>query len=219
MRPTIHKNMFKDYYAILGISSDAKDEEIKKAFRTLAMQWHPDKVPQERKQEAEEKFKEINEAYHVLIDRRRRRYYDTTGTLHEDMFADLYRAMDEMRKSMEDFLAQMEQHFNLMERHFDVIGDAFKETEIVARIFLRIIVVFCAIYIAFATLNLTKITGLWMYIIGFAIPSVCYAINVIVETIIVKDLPIPPGKEIILFVRILRRKFKKPPKTTEIMKR
>jgi curved DNA-binding protein len=68
---------FKDYYAILGVSRDANDEVIKKAFRKLARQYHPD-VAKDKKV-AEEKFKEINEAYEVLSDPARRKKYDTLG--------------------------------------------------------------------------------------------------------------------------------------------
>lgn len=70
---------FKDYYAILGVSREASDEEIKKAFRRLAMQYHPDKATGDKKR-AEEKFKEINEAYEVLSDPEKRRRYDQLGT-------------------------------------------------------------------------------------------------------------------------------------------
>ena len=65
----------KDYYRILGIGEDATQEEIKSAFRRLAFRYHPDTNPGDKKQ-AEEKFKEINEAYGVLGDERRRREYD-----------------------------------------------------------------------------------------------------------------------------------------------
>lgn len=65
---------FKDYYAILGVPRDASEEEIKKAFRKLARQYHPD-VAKDKKA-AEEKFKEINEAYEVLGDPEKRRKYD-----------------------------------------------------------------------------------------------------------------------------------------------
>ena len=65
----------KDYYRILGVPEDANQEEIKHAFRRLAFKYHPDRNPG-REKEAEEKFKEINEAYAVLGDERRRREYD-----------------------------------------------------------------------------------------------------------------------------------------------
>ncbi len=68
---------FKDYYAVLGVSREASDEDIKKAFRKLARQYHPD-VAKDKKT-AEEKFKEINEAYEVLGDPAKRKKYDTLG--------------------------------------------------------------------------------------------------------------------------------------------
>ena len=57
---------FKDYYEVLGVPRTASDDEIKKAFRKLARQYHPDVA--KTKKGAEEKFKEINEAYEVLSD-------------------------------------------------------------------------------------------------------------------------------------------------------
>lgn len=65
----------KDYYKILGVNRNASDEEIKKAFRKLAHKYHPDKAGGD-----EEKFKEINEAYQVLSDKKKREYYDKFGT-------------------------------------------------------------------------------------------------------------------------------------------
>lgn len=65
---------FKDYYAILGVPEDASEEEIKKAFRKLARQYHPDVATD--KKAAEERFKEINEAYEVLSDPEKRKRYD-----------------------------------------------------------------------------------------------------------------------------------------------
>ena len=65
----------KDYYQTLNISQDASAEDIKKAFRRLAMCYHPDRNP-ENTGEAGEKFKEINEAYEVLGDEHRRWQYD-----------------------------------------------------------------------------------------------------------------------------------------------
>ncbi len=69
----------KDYYAILGVPRDASPEEIKRAYRRLALKYHPDRVPPEKKKETEEKFKEISEAYEVLMDPEKRRIYDTYG--------------------------------------------------------------------------------------------------------------------------------------------
>jgi molecular chaperone DnaJ len=73
--------MTKDYYGILEVSRDANEEEIKKAYRSLAQEWHPDKHPEEEDQKkAEEKFKEISEAYSVLADKEKRGNYDATGS-------------------------------------------------------------------------------------------------------------------------------------------
>ncbi len=68
---------YKDYYETLGVARNASDEDIKKAFRKLARQYHPDVA--KNKKQAEEKFKEINEAYEVLGDSARRKCYDELG--------------------------------------------------------------------------------------------------------------------------------------------
>lgn len=67
----------RDYYEILGVSRTAKDQEIKSAYRRLAMRYHPDKNPNDAT--AEEKFKEAAEAYSVLADQEQRRRYDRFG--------------------------------------------------------------------------------------------------------------------------------------------
>lgn len=72
--------MAKDYYQILGVPRNASQEEIKKAYRKLAMQYHPDRNPG-REKWANEKFKEINEAFAVLGDPEKRRQYDQFGTV------------------------------------------------------------------------------------------------------------------------------------------
>jgi len=68
----------RDYYEILGISRDASPEEIKKAYRRLAVKYHPDRNPGNSK-EAEEKFKEVSEAYKILSDPEKRQIYDQYG--------------------------------------------------------------------------------------------------------------------------------------------
>ena len=67
----------RDYYNILGVGKNASDEEVKRAYRKLAMKYHPDRNP--NRKEAEERFKEINEAYAVLSDKEKRKQYDTFG--------------------------------------------------------------------------------------------------------------------------------------------
>lgn len=81
----------KDYYEILGVPRDADAKTIKRAYRRLAMQYHPDRNPG-REKEANEKFKEINEAYAVLGDPEKRRQYDQFGTVGEvgDIFGSPY---------------------------------------------------------------------------------------------------------------------------------
>lgn len=68
---------YRDYYRILGVKRDASPEEIRRAYRKLAMQYHPDRNPGDR--QAEERFKEINEAYQVLSDPQKRAHYDRLG--------------------------------------------------------------------------------------------------------------------------------------------
>ena len=79
----------KDYYKILGLNRNASDEEIKKAFRRLALKYHPDRCPGDP--ESEERFKEVNEAYAVLGDRDKRREYDHFGS---NRFSRRYREDD-----------------------------------------------------------------------------------------------------------------------------
>ena len=68
----------RDIYEVLGVSKTASDSEIKSAYRKMALKWHPDKN-QDKKEEAEAKFKEINEAYQILSDKQKRQNYDQFG--------------------------------------------------------------------------------------------------------------------------------------------
>ena len=68
----------RDYYEVLGVTKTATDEEIKKAYRKLAKKWHPDANP-DNKKEAEEKFKEVSEAYETLSNPQKRKMYDQFG--------------------------------------------------------------------------------------------------------------------------------------------
>ena len=82
--------MERDYYEVLGISKAASDNEIKKAYRKLAMKYHPDRNPDDK--EAEDSFKQATEAYEVLSDSQKRQIYDTYG--HEGLKSRGYQGPD-----------------------------------------------------------------------------------------------------------------------------
>ena len=67
----------RDYYEVLGVDKNATEDQIKKAYRTIAIKYHPDRNPGNK--EAEEKFKEAAEAYDVLHDPQKRQQYDQFG--------------------------------------------------------------------------------------------------------------------------------------------
>ncbi len=79
LRPSLLAVAAKDYYAVLGVSRDADEAELKRAYRNLARTHHPDKNPGDKK--AEERFKEISEAYAILSDPDKRAQYDRFGTV------------------------------------------------------------------------------------------------------------------------------------------
>ena len=71
--------MAQDYYKYLGLSKKASDKDIKKAYRKLALKYHPDKVAEDEKEKAEEKFVKVSEAYSILGDKEKRKVYDQYG--------------------------------------------------------------------------------------------------------------------------------------------
>ncbi len=75
----------KDYYKILGVEKNSSQEDLKKAYRKLAREHHPDVVAEKDKVEAEKRFKEINEAYRILSDPEKRKMYDQFGTADPNM--------------------------------------------------------------------------------------------------------------------------------------
>jgi molecular chaperone DnaJ len=87
----------RDYYEILGVKKNATHEDLRKAYRELALRYHPDRVPAEKKKEAENTFKEISEAYAVLSDPQKRALYDQQGHSGIDQtyaYEDLYKGTD-----------------------------------------------------------------------------------------------------------------------------
>jgi len=86
----LNSTMELDYYEVLGVSRSASQDEVKKAYRKLAMKFHPDRNPDDK--EAEEKFKQSTEAYEVLSDSNKRQIYDTYG--HEGLKSRGYQGPD-----------------------------------------------------------------------------------------------------------------------------
>ncbi len=87
--------MSKDYYEVLGIAQGASEQEIKKAYRKLALKYHPDRAPQSKKKEYEEKFKEISQAYRILSDKEKKAQYDQYGqTFEETPFGQSFNQQD-----------------------------------------------------------------------------------------------------------------------------
>ena len=116
----------RDYYEILGVDRGATPEEIKKAYRKLAVQYHPDKNPGDNA--AEEKFKEASNAYSVLSDPEKRRVYDTRGHAGvHGMGFEGYQNMDDIFShiNLDDIFGRGFGGFGGFGRFDDAFGDAF----------------------------------------------------------------------------------------------
>lgn len=113
--------MAKDYYQILGVSRNASEDEIKKKYRQLAMQYHPDRNPGKEKW-ANDKFKEINEAFSVLGDPDKRRKYDQFGTAEGIDIGDIFRSSS-TRSGFEDLMKD----FGGEGLGFGFLDDIFKD--------------------------------------------------------------------------------------------
>jgi curved DNA-binding protein len=111
--------MAKDYYQVLGVPRNATEEQIKKAYRKLAMKYHPDRNPG-KEQWANEKFKEINEAFGVLGDPQKRSQYDQFGTVGNisDIFGSPY-----TRTTFEDLMRD----FGGSGLRFDFLDNIFSD--------------------------------------------------------------------------------------------
>ena len=70
---------FQDYYSVLGVPREASDDAIRKAYRKLALKWHPDRHAADEREAAEKEFKRVSEAYEVLSDPEKRKRYDRFG--------------------------------------------------------------------------------------------------------------------------------------------
>lgn len=103
----------QDYYNILGLNEKASQEEVKAAYRKLALKYHPDRCPEEKKKECEEKFKDIAAAYYVLGDAKRKKEYD-----------DYRKGAYEFRSGhgSGDFASQTGFDFEDLMKHFHDIG-------------------------------------------------------------------------------------------------
>ena len=116
--------MKKDYYEILGVPKGASAQDIKKAYRSMALKFHPDRVPEAEKKEAEEKFKEVSEAYAVLSDAQKRATYDQFGHAGIDQTytaEDIFRGADFSSIFGESGLGDLFGHF-FEDMGFDILG-------------------------------------------------------------------------------------------------
>ncbi|MBW8049366.1 MAG: DnaJ domain-containing protein [Cytophagales bacterium] len=200
----------KNYYEILGVDHDAGKQEIKKAYYKLAKQWHPDVVPHPKKKEAEEKFKKISEAYHVLTNARSQ--YDS-GYVSDDIFKDLDKQWEEMYASFQNIQDMFEEFSENMEAHFVAF-------EIKMSMVLRFFMAFSCVSLSFLVIEKINTTIFWVLCIVLSSIVIGYLLALAIELVMFKELKIKPGKEIYWIKSVILKRFKrKKNKSTSITKR
>ena len=194
----------KDYYAILGVHPQASEEDIKKSFWELAKKWHPDRVPPQDKKQAEEKFKEISEAYHVLT--RARNQYEK-GFIPEDIF-------DEVKKEWEKVYAHFENLKNLFtefEESLSRISKEFEETQLDLIVLMRIFFLLVWFFVSFLlTKHLDSQSRIFVIVLTVLLT---YSLSLILDIVFYKKIMIKPGMEIARILKMFRNKIKKKKKT------
>jgi len=200
----------KNYYEILGVNHDAGKQEIRKAYYKLAKQWHPDVVPHPKKKEAEEKFKKISEAYHVLTNARSQ--YDS-GYVPDDIFKDLNKQWEEMYASFQNLQDTFEEFSENMEAHFE-------EFEIKMSMVLRFFMAFSCISVSILFMTKINTTIFFELCIVLSTAVIGYLAALVIELVMFKELKIKPGKEIYWIKSMIMNSFKrKKKKSTSIIKR
>ena len=114
---------FQDYYEVLGVARDADPKTIKSAYRKLALKWHPDKAKPEEREQAEQRFKQISEAYEVLSDPETRKRFDRFGE-HWKHGQEFQPHEGDVRMSPEDFEARFG-HSGFSDFFESLFGDRF----------------------------------------------------------------------------------------------
>ena len=117
--------MAEDFYGILGVSKGASQKEIQKAYRKLARKWHPDINPGNK--EAEQRFKEISQAYDCLGNKEKRKLYDEFGEegLQAGFDADKARQYKQWRSFQQEEGGRARQDFGQYKSYEDIFGDLF----------------------------------------------------------------------------------------------